>query len=447
MIEQMLSSLSFVDIFNFCVFLIFTICYAYQLFYVLVVLTRKPPALVARKNHRYAVIISARNENAVIGDLIHSIRVQNYPQELIDIFVVADNCTDNTAAVAQEAGAIVFPRFNTENIGKGYALDYGFACIREHYSENDYEAYFVFDADNVLDVNYFKEMNKVFDNGALASTSYRNSKNYGSNWITAGYAIWFMREAKYLSQARLTLGTSCAVSGTGFFISAKIIDEMGGWKFHLLTEDIEFSTSTILKGQRISYCPTAVLYDEQPLTFRDSWNQRFRWAKGFYQVFFGYGAQLAKGIFTNPKGTRFACYDMLMTITPAMLLTVVTVILNLVIVVLGVSGVMSTGVMVSASLSSIFFCLFNFTLFMFMFGVLTTFTEWDNIHSTTPKKIRYMFTFPLFMLTYIPIAIVALFKKASWKPIQHSISVDVQEFAQAQAHVRAQAQSNNSNRI
>lgn len=90
-----------------------------------------------------------RNENAVIGDLIHSIRVQNYPQELIDIFVVADNCTDNTAAVAQEAGAIVFPRFNKEHIGKGYALDYGFSCIRQHYSENEYEAYFVFDADNV----------------------------------------------------------------------------------------------------------------------------------------------------------------------------------------------------------------------------------------------------------------------------------------------------------
>ena len=107
----------------------------------------KPPELTAKKNHRYAVLISARNENAVIGDLIHSIRVQNYPQELIDIFVIADNCTDNTAAVALVAGAIVFPRFNKEEIGKGYALDYGFACIRQHYADNNYEAYFVFDAE------------------------------------------------------------------------------------------------------------------------------------------------------------------------------------------------------------------------------------------------------------------------------------------------------------
>ena len=438
MFDDILSTLSFVDIFNICVFITFTFCYAYQLFYVLVVLTRKAPKQTAKKNHRYAVLIAARNENAVIGDLIHSIRVQNYPQELIDIFVIADNCTDNTAAIAQEAGAIVFPRFNTEQIGKGYALDYGVTCIREHYSENEYEAYFVFDADNVLDVNYFREMNKVFDGGAIASTSYRNSKNFGSNWISAGYGVWFLREAKYLSQARLTLNTSCAVSGTGFFVSAKIIEKMGGWKFHLLTEDIEFSTYSILHGERIAYCPTAMLYDEQPITFRDSWNQRFRWAKGFYQVFAHYAGGLVKGTLTNPRGYRFACYDMLMTIAPGMLLTIVSVVFNAIIIVLAATGAMSTGVMIASSISSIFFCLFNYVMFMFLFGVLTTFVEWDSIHAPTRKKVLYMFTFPFFMLTYVPIALVALVKKCQWKPIKHSISVDVEEFSEAQQGIAAQ---------
>ena len=432
-VASQVSALSFVDIFNFCVFLTFTICYTYQLFYVLVVLTRRAPKKVARANHRYAVMVAARNEETVIADLIHSIKVQNYPAELIDIFVIADNCTDNTADVAREAGAIVFPRSNDKLVGKGYALDYGLKAIWEQYADRDYEAFFVFDADNVLDANYFREMNKVFDGGAEASTSYRNSKNYGSNWISAGYAIWFLREAKYLSQARLTLNTSCAISGTGFFIAAHVLKESGGWKWHLLTEDIEFSASSIIEGRRIAYCPTAMLYDEQPITFIDSWNQRFRWAKGFYQVFWHYAGKLFKGIFTNPKGSRFACYDMLMTICPAMLLTISTIAFNAIIAVLGVTGVMSTGVMITSSLSSIFFCLFNFTLFMFMFGALTTFTEWDNIHAPARKKIFYMFTFPLFMITYIPIALVALVKKASWKPIQHSISVDVQEFAQANA--------------
>ena len=302
MIDQFFSQISFVDVFNFSVFLAFTICYAYQLFYIVQVLASKPTELTAKKNHRYAVLISARNESAVIGNLIHSIKVQNYPQELIDIFVVADNCTDNTAEIAEEAGAIVFRRNNLDQIGKGYALDFCIKAIRAQYADRGYEAYFVFDADNVLDVNYFREMNKTFDNGAKASTSYRNSKNYGSNWISAGYATWFLREAKFLSQARLNLNTSCAISGTGFFISAEIIDAVGGWKWHLLTEDIEFSAASIIDGVRISYCPTAVLYDEQPITFRDSWNQRFRWAKGFYQVFGKYAGGLVKGIFTQSKG-------------------------------------------------------------------------------------------------------------------------------------------------
>lgn len=433
MLDQFFSQVSFVDIFNFCVFLAFTICYTYQLYYVFVVLTRKPKQLVAKKNHKFAVVISARNESAVIGQLIHSIKVQNYPSELIDVFVIADNCTDNTADVAREAGATVFPRFNSEQVGKGYALDYGFNVILSQYADRGYEAYFVFDADNVLDVNYFREMNKTFDNGAVASTSYRNSKNYDSNWISAGYAVWFLREAKFLNQARLTLNTSCAISGTGFFISAKVIERNGGWKWHLLTEDIEFSANSILEGERISYTPTAILYDEQPITFRDSWNQRFRWAKGFYQVFWHYGARLAKGIVTNPKGGRFACYDMLMTIAPGMLLTIISVTFNAIIIALAAAGMMSTGVMVASSVSSICFCLMNYLVFMFMFGVLTTFVEWDSIHSTTAKKIRYMFTFPFFMLTYVPIALVALVKKCNWKPIKHSINVDVQEFAESES--------------
>lgn len=190
-VASQVSALSFVDIFNFCVFLTFTICYTYQLYYVLVVLTRRAPKKVAARNHRYAVMVAARNEETVIADLIHSIKVQNYPTELIDIFVIADNCTDRTAEVAREAGAIVFPRHNDKQVGKGYALDYGLKAIWEQYADKDYEAFFVFDADNVLDVNYFREMNATFDGGAKASTSYRNSKNFGSNWISAGYGVWF----------------------------------------------------------------------------------------------------------------------------------------------------------------------------------------------------------------------------------------------------------------
>ena len=420
---------SAIEAFNLLVFLAFSLAYGYQLFYVAVVLLRKPPRHAAACSHRFAVMIPARNEGAVVADLLRSIKMQDYPAHLIDVFVIADNCTDDTADVARREGAVVFERTNDVLVGKGYALDWGYQLIREGYAHKGYEAYFVFDADNVLDAGYFRAMNDTFDGGAKVSTSYRNSKNYATNWISAGYATWFLRESKYLNQARLTLGTSCAVSGTGFYVAADLLERSGGWKWHLLTEDIEFSVASVIDGERIAYCPEAVLYDEQPVTFRDSWNQRFRWAKDFYQVLGAYVGGLVRGMVRNPKGRRFACYDMLMTIAPAMLLTVLTVFVNLGVFVLGITGVLSVGEMAGYSLASIGFCLLMYVTTMGFFGILTTVSEWGRIRASAPRKLWGMCTFPLFMITYVPIALAALVGKAEWKPIRHTISVSAADFA------------------
>ena len=276
---------------NFAISLLFFVCYLYQFVYVFVGLFTKPRTYEAKKHHRFAVVISARNEACVIGNLIESVHKQNYPADMLDVFVVADNCTDNTAAVAREAGAIVYERSNKQQVGKGYALDWLFKRIDADYAHKNYEAYMIFDADNILESNFVEEMNKVFDNGYRIITSYRNSKNYGQNWLTAGYSLWFLREARYLNNARMNLKTSCAVSGTGFLVSAEVIRNNGGWIHHLLTEDIEFTADSIAKGEKIGYCANAVLYDEQPSELKVSYNQRLRWAKGFYQVFIHYGAK------------------------------------------------------------------------------------------------------------------------------------------------------------
>ena len=426
---DLLQSFTAVEILNTTVFLAFTLCYGYQLVYVVVVWLKKPPKREARAFHRFAVLVPARNESAVIADLLHSIRLQDYPAELVDTFVVADNCSDDTAEVARRNGAIVLERFNEALVGKGYALDYGYQAICENYADRGYEAFLVLDADNVLDAGYLRAMNASLDNGELVATSYRNSKNYATNWITAGYATWFLRESRFLNQARLALGTSCAVSGTGFFVAAEVLERSGGWDWHLLTEDIEFSAASIASGLRISYCPDAVLYDEQPETFRDSWNQRFRWAKGFYQVLGSYAVPLARGLAANPPGMRFACYDMLMTVAPAMLLTVFVVAVNFLVAALGLLGVVSAREAVEAALFAVGFALGLYLLSMFLFGVLSTVSEWRNIRAGALRKLWGMLTFPLFMATYIPIALAALVGKAEWKPIRHSVTVSVSEFA------------------
>lgn len=399
---------------NCIVSILFTLCYAYQFFYLFVGMLRKPIKYKAKQYHRYAAVISARNESRVIGNLIDSIKNQNYPQGLVDIFVIADNCSDDTAEVARKAGAVVYERVNEELIGKGYALDWFFNVLKEN-NEKEYDAYIVFDADNVLEPNFIVEMNAVFDNGYRIITSYRNSKNYGENWLSAGYSLWFLREARYLNNARMILKTSCAISGTGFLISSDIINKNNGWIHHLLTEDIEFTTDSILHGEKIGYCANAILYDEQPTNIKQSYLQRLRWAKGFYQVFRNYGAKLVKGIFNK----SFSCYDMFMTIMPAMLLTLISVVCNIIAIPV---GILTDSPELPLLVKTLLQTIAGFYMMFFLIGTVTTITEWKQIHCSNLKKIMYLFTFPLFMLTYIPISIVALFKKVKWEPIHHSVS-------------------------
>ena len=403
---------------NFIIAVIFFVCYTYQFLYIPVPWLRKARPHSPAKDNRYAVLICARNEQRVIGDLIASLRGQTYSQGLLSIFVLADNCTDDTAMVARVAGANVYERFNQVQVGKGYALQELLEHLEQDYPQG-FDGYFVFDADNILAPNYVEAMNRTFSDGHDIVTSFRNSKNYGDNWISAGYALWFLRESRYLNHARFLLGTSCAVSGTGFLFSRRVLEETGPWPFHLLTEDIQFSVDQVTRGRKIAFCPDAVLYDEQPTTFRQSWNQRLRWSKGYLQGFRGYGAKLLRGA----AGGSFSCYDMAMNIMPAAILTGASAVINLGAAVYAFAGggsLPALGLSVLQTLGSLY-------LTLFLLGAVTTVTEWRNIHCSTGKKILYAFTFPLFMLTYLPICAASLFARPEWKPIQHRRSMTLDQ--------------------
>ena len=415
---------------NTLVITIISILYIYQMGYIGVVFIGEYIRKRRRKNHaeplvktnRYAAIISARNESGVIGQLLDTIRAQTYPAEFLDAIVIADNCTDDTAQVARDHGAIVYERFNKEQVGKGYALDYLFDKLKKGVGDDYYDAYVIIDADNLLDEHFFEAVNKTFCQGYRIMTTYRNSKNFATNWISAGYSLWFMREAKFLNNARMMLGTSCAVSGTGFVVASAVIRERGGWPYHLLTEDIEFTVDTVIHGEMIGYCGDAMLYDEQPTTFSQSWTQRMRWAKGYIQVFRKYGADLIKGALRG----NFSCFDMAMAIMPAVVLTAACILVNSVTAALTLaSGGSLVPILVSVGQS-----ILNMYLTLFAVGAVTTATEWKMIAAPTWKKIIYTFTFPLFMFTYIPISFAAIFAHVEWKPIEHSVSVSCEELWQ-----------------
>ena len=413
-------------IFNTIVGLVFSVCFLYQVVFFFIGLIRGqvkiPPA---KKQHTYAFFIAAHNEEAVIANLVKSIKDQDYPSELIDVFVVADACTDNTAQAAREAGAIVYERNDLSRKGKSWVMDYGFDRILREYP-GKHEAFFIFDADNLLSRDYVTIMNDAFDQGYLALTSYRNSKNFGSSWISSAYATWFIREARYLNNARMICHTSCAVSGSGYLVSAKLSEGMKGWDFHTLTEDIQFSTFCAIHGVRIGYAP-AEFFDEQPVTLKASIKQRMRWTKGFYQVLFTYGRHMFKSI---GKFHRFAAYDMLMVVGPAMLLTLMCLLVNVTFIAVGSlsHGFLATDAEIEMAIGSIIMMLAYMYGTFFVMGLSTTITEWKHIHC--PQKWRIftnLFTFPLFMFTYVPLTVAALFLKVDWVPTPHDVSVTLDE--------------------
>ncbi len=413
-------------IFNTIVGLVFSVCFLYQVVFFFIGLIRGqvkiPPA---KKQHTYAFFIAAHNEEAVIANLVKSIKDQDYPSELIDVFVVADACTDNTAQAAREAGAIVYERNDLSRKGKSWVMDYGFDRILREYP-GKHEAFFIFDADNLLSRDYVTIMNDAFDQGYLALTSYRNSKNFGSSWISSAYATWFIREARYLNNARMICHTSCAVSGSGYLVSAKLIEGMKGWDFHTLTEDIQFSTFCAIHGVRIGYAP-AEFFDEQPVTLKASIKQRMRWTKGFYQVLFTYGRHMFKSI---GKFHRFAAYDMLMVVGPAMLLTLMCLLVNVTFIAVGSlsHGFLATDAEIEMAIGSIIMMLAYMYGTFFVMGLSTTITEWKHIHC--PQKWRIftnLFTFPLFMFTYVPLSVAAPVLKVDWVPPPHEVSGTLDE--------------------
>lgn len=166
-------------------------------------------------------------------------------------------------------------------------------------------------------------------------------------------------------------------------------------------------------------------YDEQPVTFKHSWHQRLRWAKGFYQVLSNYGKDLMRCIF-NRKHNSFSCFDMTMTIMPAMILTNFSILVNglfYIAVLIGIFEKESIGDTTLLMLQSIGM---YYSIMLFM-ALMTTITEWNRIHCAGWKKIVYSFTFPFFMMTYIPISIVALFKEVEWKQIPHTVVKSIDE--------------------
>ncbi len=241
--------------------------------------------------HTFAVIVPAHNEEIVIGSLVDNLVNLDYPSGLFDVFVIADNSTDATAEIARRHGAIVYERFDSTNRGKGYALEWFFAKLFN--MPKKYDAVVVFDADNLVDPQFLRHMNNRFCEGAKIVQGYIDAKNPADTWVTASFAMSFWVANRMNQLSRYNLGLSNTLGGTGMAISVELLKQIG-WGATSLTEDLEFSLKALLQGHKTTYAYEAVVYDEKPLTFKQSWNQRKRWALGHVELFRTYSLEFIK---------------------------------------------------------------------------------------------------------------------------------------------------------
>ncbi len=229
----------------------------------------------------FAVIVAAHNEQAVIGQLIDNLQKLEYPKELYDIFVVADNCSDNTAAIARAGGAIVYERTSSVGKGKGFALEWMFNQLFA--MERQYDAIVVFDADNLVHPRFLLEMNNRLLKGDKLIQGYLDAKNPYDTWVSGTFAIAFWVIDHIWHLAKTNIGLSSVLGGTGMCIATDVL-KRHGWGATCLTEDMEFTMKSLVEGIKTTWAHDAIVYDEKPLTFRQSWNQRKRWAQGQFDV-------------------------------------------------------------------------------------------------------------------------------------------------------------------
>ncbi len=437
----------------------------------------------AKKNHKYGICIAARNEEAVIGNLIDSIHKQDYPSDLYTIFVVADNCTDKTAEIARSMGAIVYERFDEEHKTKGYALQFLFNQIEKDYKTDSFEGYFIFDADNLLNTNFITKMNDAFDSGVKIVTSYRNSKNFDETWVASNYALHWLMSIRAHHRARSVLRLATNIQGTGFLFSNEIVKD--GWKYTSLTEDRALTADAVAQGYQITYQDEAMFYDEQPTDLKIALRQRLRWAKGHLQAFVEVGPYLFLNIFFGKSllrtkwnhekeekqsfikrliesiRHRFASFDTLSQLTPFMIVNLIRWLIVMVFIyscysytngidnvnlfngsswlIKSLNNLTNIKISVSPGVNAFFIAsgiqimlriIYRIGVYLanMWIAVYLLIVEEKNIKPIPFKnKIKMIIMWPMYDVIERFVKYIAVFKKVTWKPIPHKSKVTIED--------------------
>lgn len=363
---------------------------------------------------RFALLTAAHNEEAVIRYHIESLRKLSYPTELYDIYIIADNCTDQTAEVARREGVNVFERFSTLR-GKGFALEWMFNELNKM-EDKRYDAICLFDADNVVSSNFLSEMNAKLKQGHRSIQGYLDTKNPNDSWVTACYATAYWSMNRMWQLARYNLGLSNALGGTGLCLEYGLIREFG-WGATCLTEDLEFTMKLLQNGIKTAWAHDCKVYDEKPVYFSQTWRQRTRWLQGHWDVALRYMIPLIK------KGIRerkwYPIDGAIYLFQPFLIMTMLVNMLITAVAVLFPEPIYTSPI--TSMMPGWFWVLFG--VLGYSYPMLGLYLE------GAPKEAYYYYiTYPIYGLTWFPVTIVGLFKhgnQTEWAHTMHTRGISI----------------------
>lgn len=379
----------------------------------------------AVKKNKYALIVPARNESRVIRELIESVQSQNYPKELLDVYVVVSDLNDPTIDICNEYERVNCSVLPEELLGKGkgVVLDYAMKNILSS-TPDEYKAYFIFDADNVLGPDFIDNMNDCVEAGYEVGMGRRLNKSWKAGWVSDCSYLTFSFVNTLNNKLRSACCSYITISGSGIFVSNRLVKLWGGWPFKTITEDYELTKYTMIHDINSYYCESAEVYDEQPTTLKASARQRIRWIKGHTVADHMYNGQIFKQLLTKTPH-RVIKVDFMFNLVPVVM-AAVGVVLFLIISLIGLIYGLSVHdeAVIWKAFTYFFSTLGGTYLAMVIYTCVGMIADMKVIDFNVRNTLGMMFLNPVFMFTWLPLFVVGYFSKSvSWKPIEHNLSM------------------------
>ena len=378
--------------------IIITIYILYFAYNALYIFKNKKEDNIGNIEHKFAILIPASNEEIVIGSLLDSLNKLDYSSIKYEIYVIINNCTDNTEKIAKKKKANII-KCNNNIKSKGEALEYAYNYLSKR---NDIDAYVIFDADNIVDSNFLTNMNKGLNRGYEIAHGFLDTRNIYDNSLTSSYAILYYLYGFLINKPRYNRNKSCFITGTGFMVKKEIIDKYG-FKTKTLLEDGEFTIQCSLNDEKIAYVEDAICYTEQVSSFKTSLKQRRRWSFGSYQCLKCYGKDLI-------RRHTMQCIDVLMFYT-MIIIQIIGILLFILTLIFNINIILN-------KITLIIFAIYILLSIIFRMMIIKYY------HKSVSKSIGGILLFDLFLLSWIPISFISLFKKeCNWDKIEHKRNI------------------------